>query len=140
MYFARTEISLWESASKRSGNGINGLSGDMRLCVPACGRAGEPSGTTILVCDFGVPSLMVVSTRLRFSTGRGWETRGPLFLLPPEAQCRTRSDPRAIRRIPPIGAEILAFLDFSFRIDHFERSDFGWYIAIVICAWNWPSV
>lgn len=39
--------------------------------VPVCGRAGEPSGTTILVCDFGVPSLMVVSIRLQFSTAGG---------------------------------------------------------------------
>lgn len=66
--------------------------------VPVCGRAGEPSGTTILVCDFGVPSLMVVSTRfrLRFFTG-GEKHEAPLFQSPAKAQCRARFfDRRAI--------------------------------------------
>lgn len=64
--------------------------------VPVCGRAGEPSGTTILVCDFGVPSLMIVSTRfrLRFFTG------GEKHEAPPLSTASQSSVPCTFLRSP----------------------------------------
>lgn len=101
----RTWKVLCKSWADRNWSGIERNVGKCDS-VPVCGRAGEPSGTTILVCDFGVPSLMIVSTRfrLRFFTG-GEKHEAPLFQLPTKAQCRARFfDRRAIRRILPIGS------------------------------------